>query len=156
MHPVTPSVSGAGHRRLRHLLVVLIVLAALAALPASTLAANPGPPNVEVVPPEVVLTDRGDEPVDFVPGLITFSFSDGSATSCVIDPAAPPNPCSELMSTPGPPDVEVVPPEAIRGEDGGLLGFIPGLILITFADGGQLSCVIDPAVPPNPCSEVVR
>ena len=137
-------------------LAALVILAALLALPAPALATTPGPPNVEVVPPDPILTDRGDEPISFEPGLIRFTFADGSETSCVIDPAVPPNPCSELAGTPGPPDVDILPPSPIMGEDGSLLGFIPGLILITFADGSGLSCVIDPAVPPSPCNEPVR
>jgi hypothetical protein len=108
------------------------------------------------VPPEVILTDRGDEPVVFVPGQITFTFSDGSTSECVIDPALPPNPCSELMGTPWPPDVDITPPSPILGADGGLLGFVPGLVQITFGDGTQRSCVIDPALPPSPCSDLVR
>ncbi len=60
------------------------------------------------------------------------------------------------MTTPGPPDVDITPPSPILGEDGGLVGFEPGLILITFDDGSQRSCVIDPALPPNPCTEGVR
>jgi hypothetical protein len=66
----------------------------LLALPASTLATAPGPPNVEVVPPLLIHTERGDEPVEFMPGRITFTFTDGSKSECVIDPAVPPSPCS--------------------------------------------------------------
>lgn len=131
-------------------------LAALLALPAAALATAPGPPNVEVVPPEVIVTDRGDTVVTFDPGLILFTYADGSETSCVLDPALPPNPCTELAAAPGPPNVEIVPPEAILGVDGGVVGFVPGLVLITFADGSQRSCVLDPAVPPNPCAEPTR
>lgn len=137
-------------------LAVVSALAALLALPTAALAANPGPPDVEVVPPEVIVDDRGDMVVTFDPGLILFSYPDGSQSSCVIDPAAPPNPCTELAGTPGPPDVEVVPPEAILGEDGAPVGFVPGLVSIVFADGTTLSCVIDPALPPSPCAELTR
>jgi hypothetical protein len=136
--------------------VALAVIALQFASPASALAGTPGPPNVEVVQPEVVRTDRGDEPVTFVPGQITFTYSDGSSTECVLDPALPPNPCTELAAAPGPPNVEIVPPMAIVGEDGGVIGFEPGLVQITFDDGTQRSCVIDPALPPSPCSDNPR
>jgi hypothetical protein len=138
--------------------IALAVIALQLVSPAVAVASAPGPPNVEVEvrPPEVILSDRGDEPVTFVPGLITFTYTDGSATQCVIDPALPPNPCSELMTTPGPPNVDITPPSPIIGEAGGLVGFIPGLVLITFADGRQRSCVIDPVLPPSPCREGAR
>jgi hypothetical protein len=118
---------------------VAAIVLALLALPPAAFAAAPGPPNVEVVPPDVILTDRGDEPVTFAPRLILFTFGDGTETSCVIDPAAPPDPCTELAGTPGPPDVEVVPPELVVDRDGEPVGFIAGLILIAFADGTELS-----------------
>jgi hypothetical protein len=132
---------------------MLVALAVQLAVPALASAASPGPPNVEVVPPDVILDGRGGEPVTFVPGVITFTYTDGSTNECVIDPAAPPNPCSEVTSAPGPPNVDITPPQAIMSEEGGLLGFIPGLILITFSDGSQLSCMVDPALPPSPCGE---
>jgi hypothetical protein len=137
-------------------MATMALSALLTAWPAVALAAAPGPPNVEVVPPVVLVDDRGEVGVSFDPGLILFTYADGSETSCVLDPAAPPNPCTELASNPGPPDVEIVPPEAIRGEDGGLVGFVAGSLLITFGDGSQLTCDLDPAVPPNPCTEVGR
>jgi hypothetical protein len=137
-------------------MATIALCALLTAWPAGVFASAPGPPNVEVVPPAVIVDERGEVGVVFDPGLIQFTYADGSATSCVLDPAAPPNPCNELASNPGPPDVEIVPPEAIRGEDGGLVGFVAGSLLITFGDGSQLSCVLDPAVPPNPCAEVGR
>jgi hypothetical protein len=87
------------NQRARATLVALCGLAALAALlaaPTLATATAPGPPNVEVVPPAVIHTDRGDEPVTFVPGQITFTFSDGSTSECVIDPVLPPNPCREV------------------------------------------------------------
>jgi hypothetical protein len=143
-------------RRHRLIIGVVILLAALLASPSAALATNPGPPNVEVAPPVVLVDDRGEVGVSFDPGLILFTYSDGSETSCVLDPTVPPNPCSELAGTPGPPNVEVVPPEALLGEDGTLLGFVPGLLLITFANGSELACVLDPALPPSPCAEPTR
>jgi hypothetical protein len=123
---------------------------------ASALATTPGPPNVEVVPPEVVLDERGEVGVTFDPGLILFTYDDGTQSACVLDPALPPNPCSELATNPGPPDVEVVAPEAIFGDDGALLGFVSGYVRITFGDGSQRTCILDPLVPPSPCEEPKR
>lgn len=131
------------------------LLVVVLAWPAAALATAPGPPNVDVVPPAVVVDERGELGVVFDPGLILFTYADGSETSCVLDPALPPNPCTELESAPGPPDVDIVPPEAVRLEDGSV-GFIAGSILITYDDGSQLACILDPAVPPSPCSEVIR
>ena len=145
-----------GLRVMRRTIGVVSLLAALLALPSATLATNPGPPNVEVTPPQVIVDDRGEVGVSFDPGLILFTYADGTETSCVLDPAVPPNPCTELASTPGPPDVEVVPPEATFGDDGALLGFVAGYVLITFGDGTQQACVLDPMLPPNPCAEVTR
>ncbi len=70
--------------------IALAVLATLMAFPATGLATAPGPPDVEVVPPVVIHTERGDEPVTFVPGQITFTFTDGSTSECVIDPPCRP------------------------------------------------------------------
>jgi hypothetical protein len=125
-------------------------------LPAAALAAAPGPPNVEVIPPDAIVGDRDGAGVTFDPGLIRFTYADGSTMSCVLDPALPPNPCTELASSPGPPDVEVVPPEAILADDGILLGFVPGSVRITYSDGTQFECLLDPLAPPNPCAETTR
>jgi hypothetical protein len=141
---------------MRRAMATIVLSVALTAWPAAALAAAPGPPNVEVVPPTVLVDDRGEVGVSFDPGLILFTYADGSETSCILDPALPPNPCTELASNPGPPDVEIVPPEAIRGEDGSVVGFVAGSVLITFGDGSQLTCILDPAAPPNPCNEVSR
>ena len=142
----------------RHTIGAALGLSAmlLLALPAAALGSAPGPPNVEVIPPEAVVEGRDGTGVTFDPGLIRFTYPDGATTSCVLDPALPPNPCSELATAPGPPNVEVVPPEAILGEDGGLLGFVPGVVRITYADGTRLECVLDPLVPPSPCVDATR
>lgn len=133
-------------------LLAFVVLAS----PAAALASAPGPPNVEVIPPDAIVGDRDGAGVTFDPGLIRFTYADGSTTSCVLDPALPPNPCAELATNPGPPNVDVVPPEAILGEDGVLLGFVPGTVRITYSDGTQFECLLDPLAPPNPCAEVTR
>lgn len=133
-------------------LLAFVVLA----LPAAARASAPGPPNVEVLPPSPIIDERGGAGVTFDPGLIRFTYADGSNTTCVLDPALPPNPCSELATAPGPPDIAVVPPEAILGDDGGVLGFVTGSVRITYVDGTQLECILDPLVPPNPCAESTR
>jgi len=141
---------------MRRAMATIALCAVLAAWPSGVFAMRPGPPTVEVAPPIVIVDDRGQVGVVFDPGLIQFTYADGSERSCVLDPAVPPNPCNELATNPGPPTVEIVPPEAILGEDGGLVGFVAGSLLITYADSSQLSCVLDPAAPPNPCTEVGR
>lgn len=150
MHNLAPGQRG------RLALAALTSLVALIAAPASVLATNPGPPNVEVVPPTVIVDDRGVVGVTFDPGLILFTYADGRETTCILDPALPPNPCAELAGTPGPPNVEVVPPEAVFTADGGLLGFAPGHVAITFADGTEQVCILDPTLPPNPCAQPTR
>jgi hypothetical protein len=137
-------------------IVVGTVIAALLLLAPAALAAAPGPPNVDVEPPRMIIDDRGEVAVSFDPGLILFTYADGSQTSCVIDPSLPPNPCSELATAPGPPNVEVVPPEAVFGDDGGLLGFVPGSVRIVFADGTERVCTLDPTASSSGCTQPVR
>jgi hypothetical protein len=141
---------------MRKVIVVGTAMAALLVLAPAALATTPGPPNVDVEPPRVIIDDRGEASVLFDPGLILFTYTDGSQTSCVIDPTLPPNPCSELAGTPGPPNVEVVPPEAVLGDDGEFLGFVPGSVRITFADGTERVCILDPTASPSGCAESVR
>jgi len=91
-----------------------------------------------------------------VASTLPFSYPEGSHSSCVIDPTHPPNPCSELAANPGPPIVEIEAPQALLGEDGGLVGFVPELALIGSADGSQRSSVLDPAFPPSPYADPTR
>ena len=42
-----------------------------------------------------------------------------------------------FAASPGPLDVDVVAPETILGDAGGLLGFVPSSVRITYSDGTQ-------------------